>query len=293
MLAVASAVAIVAVVATGATLTVQGDDRAGTDSSAAAAEVGSAHVPRGVPVHARLLPDIRSLPAEDVSVREVPGGRELRFAGVLANEGVAPLETVPDPAVPCPPGQRHASQAFFHDSNGDGRFDRGIDVETSTRAAGCMLFHPEHGHWHFDSSARYALTAAGSAAPVVAVDKVSFCLRDNRVAPEPADVPPPAHYGGCERDIPQGISPGWADVYGAELPAQALALPPGMPDGTYCLHIEADPFDLLLESDEDDNASVVALRIAGLTVAADDPTACAGQSAASGAGQPGLAPDAG
>jgi Lysyl oxidase len=106
---------------------------------------------------------------------------------------------------------------------------------------------------------------------LVASDKVSFCLRDNRETPSASGAVVPQHYGDCGPEKVQGISPGWADVYDTDLPDQHLVLPPDLPDGLYCLHNEADPLELLLEIDDTDNAAVVAVRVTG-NVAERDPT---------------------
>ena len=221
-----------------------------------------------------LLPNLRSLPAENVYITGTGDRRVLRFAGVLANLGPGPLEIAPRRAEECPPQQRHANQALYHDVDRDGRFDRAVDRRRSLRAAGCMLDHPTHRHWHFDASASYALTAPGAKAPAASKNKVSFCLRDNRPV---VDAPPRQHYGDCARDRVQGITAGWADVYRASLPGQALPLPAGLPDGVYCLTITADPLGLLDEAREEDNTSVRALRIAGARATSAAPSACAGR----------------
>jgi hypothetical protein len=268
---VAAALAGAVVTAAAAAAVVVGAEDAPPDPAAAAPSAAPEPAdwpdPVGIPVGARLLPNLTSLPAEDVSLEVVDGTRGLRFAGILANPGGAPLEVVPEPGRTCPEKQRHVSQVFFHDVDGDGRYDRSVDTMTSTRPLGCMLFHPDHDHWHVDSSARYTLARPGEDVPVVSQDKVSFCLRDNRTLG--TDVAEPAeYYGECERDTRQGISPGWADVYRATLPSQKLELPADLPDGTYCLHTAADPYDLVLESDETDNASVVAVALSGDTATA-------------------------
>lgn len=221
-----------------------------------------------------LLPNMRSLPAEDIQIWQGGNGRELRFAGVLANYGPGPLVLAPDTNVECPDGQRHAAQLRYVDADGDGVFDPAIDTETKSVAAGCMVFHPSHGHWHFDSSASYVLTTQGSSRPLVSIDKVSFCMRDSRELRD-AKVAAPETYGDCERDRIQGISSGWGDVYDADLDGQALPLD-DIADGVYCLRLTTDPFGLLEETDEDDNSSVVAIEIAGSDVTElDNAGACA------------------
>ena len=223
----------------------------------------------------RLLPNMRSLTPRNITIRPSGTGLSLRFDGTLANVGVGPLEVVPDNEKPCPRGQRHASQSIYRDANGNARFDAGVDRQTALRPGGCLLFHPEHTHWHLDASASYALTAAEDDAVVVEQNKVSFCLRDNERVP---GVEAPARdgngYGKCARDRIQGISSGWADVYAAKLPGQELKLPRAMPDGVYCLRVDADPLDLLLESDEGDNAEVRAITITGRQVGPATPESC-------------------
>ncbi len=223
----------------------------------------------------RLLPNMRSLQPRNISIKPSASGLSLRFDGTLANVGVGPLEVVPDKERPCPPGQRHASQRIYQDTNANGSFDAGVDRPRTRRPAGCLLFHPTHTHWHLDASARYALTAADGDAVVAEEDKVSFCLRDNERVP---GVQAPARdgdgYGKCARDRIQGISVGWADVYDASLPGQELELPRGMPDGVYCLRIDADPLDLLLESVEGDNGVVRAITITGRRVGPATPESC-------------------
>jgi hypothetical protein len=218
-----------------------------------------------------LLPNLRSLPAENVHIARTGDRRVLRFAGVLSNLGPGPLEVAPRESRTCPPGQRHADQVLYHDADRDGRFSRAVDRRVSLRPAGCMLDHPTHKHWHFDATASYVLSTPGATAPVAAKEKVSFCLRDNRPV---VDSPLRRHYGDCTRDRVQGITAGWADVYRASLPGQALELPAGLTDGVYCLTVTADPMRLLHEAREDDNASVRALRITGPDVTGAPPAAC-------------------
>jgi hypothetical protein len=224
--------------------------------------------PKPVPVDARLLPNLRSLPPEDIEVRISDGGqRQLWFTSIIANAGIGPAEVVPDDVLPCPAGQHYASQVLYHDSGGNGQFEPKVDRWTTTRKGGCMLDHPSHDHWHFDAMARYALTRWGQRSPLVSSDKVSFCLRDNRETSSASAVKVPQHYGDCGPKKVQGISPGWADVYDTDLPDQHLTLPATITNGSYCLHNEADPLELLLETDETDNAAVIAVRITGNDVA--------------------------
>ena len=217
-----------------------------------------------------LLPDLRPMAASELSVQRVDGERYLRFTAALANVGRGPLEVRPGRTRDCPAGQRFASQILYRDVDGNGRYRRTVDTGTHRRPAGCMVFHPQHDHWHFDAAARYTLVTAEEATLVATRPKTSFCLRDIRRVPESWDVTTryAAYYGACERDTPQGISIGWADVYDSSLPGQRVRLPRGLADGVYCLRVTVDPQDRLKEVGEANNRSVRALRLTGDSVRA-------------------------
>ncbi len=215
-----------------------------------------------------LLPNFVTMQAQDLSIQMVDGSRRLRFTSTLANIGRGPSEVRPTNTAACPPGQRHASQVVYRDVDRSGRFNRQTDVRTTRRPAGCMLFHAAHDHWHFDAAARYAIFDPRSRRIVASHPKTSFCLRDIRRVPDRWGVTTayPKHYGGCERDTPQGISIGWADVYESYLAGQSLRLPNRLRDGVYCLRITVDPLDQLRETDNADNRSAKAFQLRGNTV---------------------------
>lgn len=210
-----------------------------------------------------LLPNMRSLDASDLQIEVVGNVRRLRFAASLANLGPGPLLLRPRRAANCPPGQLGARQLLHEDRTGDGRFQRARDQVGQRQGVGCMLDHPGHDHWHFDAMAAYRLRRPGSDDVLVERGKVSFCLRDNERVPNAPVVVPREHFGECTRNGPQGISPGWVDIYTADLDGQWLRLPPQVRSGRLCLELEADPFDLLTETDESDNARTIGLALDG------------------------------
>jgi hypothetical protein len=234
----------------------------GPTSSATPTEGGTAPVD---PYAGWLLPNMRSIAASDLQVERVAGQRRLRFAASLANIGAGPMLVVPRGRTGCPQRQVRVRQVVHLDGNGDGVFQRSRDEERRRRAGGCMLDHPTHDHWHFDAMAAYTLTVPGTSRRV-SRDKVSFCLRDNERAPGRPRTVRRAWFGECSATGPQGISPGWVDVYRAELDGQWLRVPPGIEGRRACLTLEADPADLLLESDETDNATSIPIRITGTRV---------------------------
>ena len=209
---------------------------------------------------------MRSLRPSDLAIEVVGDERRLRFAASLANLGPGPLLLLPRGRTNCPRGQHAAVQVLHRDRNADGVFQRSRDRADRRRDVGCMLRHPGHRHWHFDAMAAYSLRRPGSDDPLVSRNKVSFCLRDNRRVPGQRVVVRREHFGKCSRNSQQGISPGWVDVYSADLDRQWLRLPRSVDDEVVCLDLKADPRGRLAETDEADNATSVALRIDGSRV---------------------------
>jgi hypothetical protein len=227
-------------------------------------------VPRPAPL---LLPNMRSLSASDLQIEVVGTTRRLRFAASLANVGPGPLFLLPGGRGGCPSGQHEAVQVLHRDANRDGKFQRTRDREESRRLTGCMLRHPAHKHWHFHAMASYSLRRAGSSQVLVSRDKVSFCLRDNYRVPRQR-VDARRHFGRCSRNSQQGISPGWVDLYKADLSGQWLRLRANVGSDVLCLDLKADPLGRLVETDETDNATSVAFRVDGRRIRTANSNAC-------------------
>jgi hypothetical protein len=116
-------------------------------------------------------------------------------------------------------------------------------------------FDHRHGHLHLTAFARYELWRLEDGSPSALVaenDKVGFCLMDNLVVDEAIAAVDPA-YEGCDADV-QGISPGWGDIYVAQLYEQDVVIE-GLPDGTYRVVNIANPDGSLAEARHDNNAA--------------------------------------
>jgi hypothetical protein len=215
-----------------------------------------------------LLPNLTPLRATAMYVQRDHHVRRLRFEAGLANIGPGPMEVRPNRAKPCPKGKRHASQILYRDVDGSGHFKRSVDTRFIHRSSGCMVFHPEHNHWHFEAASRYRLYRPSAADDIlVRARKMSFCLRDSeRVPANFGDFHYALYYRDCGRDTPQGISIGWVDVYANYLTGQSLTLPRRLRHGMFCLNIRVDPRDELREGDETDNNSYRAFRLHGQKV---------------------------
>jgi hypothetical protein len=222
-----------------------------------------------------LLPNLRSFDADDLQVQRVSGGRLLRFSASLANLGPGPLLLRPQPSGDgCPARQHPAVQVLHRDDNGDGTYQPEGDVPGRVRPAGCMLAHPTHDHWHFDAMAGYSLRSPATGRQLATRRKVSFCLRDNRQIDGVETSVRREHFGECTRTGPQGISPGWLDVYLWDLPGQTLPLPAGPGRRVLCLDLSADPRDLLAETDESDNSSSITVVVTDVVVQLGPPGRC-------------------
>lgn len=245
MKAVAAAGSLAALLALGVALT------AGTGSSAQAGPLGD------------LKPDLVTLGFGDDLVLQTGSKRtRLRLGNTIANRGPGPLEIFPqEESVNCDPGSegtdRFAYQRVFEDADANGVFGRQVDEDFTRREAGCMAFHPAHDHWHFDDFSRYKLRRQTTSAIVADSTKVSFCVIDglhpfSELPGSPSDSYYPTGDNGCDAEATEGLSVGWADLYGSWLPGQALDVT-GLRKGRYCLISEADPSNLLLEADEANN----------------------------------------
>jgi len=223
-----------------------------------------------------LLPDMTPLKAREMVIHLDDGHRRLRFTAGLANIGRGPMEVRPNNTQPCAAHKRHASQIIYRDRDRNHFFRRSVDVEFTRRSAGCMVFHPQHNHWHFEAASRYTVYRPESAKNIlVRARKMSFCLRDSE--PVPARLGTfhhPQYYRECGRDTAQGISTGWVDVYSSDLFGQALRLPDRLPDGVYCLGIRVDPLNELRESDEYNNESSRPFRLRGVGALSVKTDAC-------------------
>jgi hypothetical protein len=231
------------------------------------------------PPDTRLLPDLVAVPASELSIHlnKKTGIRRLRFTSSLGNVGAGPIEVRPNQNQPCPVGQHNSTQITYRDANLNGIYEPLIDIGVSPHRAGCMIYHPLHHHWHFKASAQYLLydPSAGLQAVVSVRRKVSFCLRDTARLPlRYGFFTYPEAYGKCTRRSPQGISVGWMDIYQSFLAGQSVVLPPGLPDGLYCLTTVVDPIDQLLEVNNTNNGAVRALAIHGTKVRTRPATRC-------------------
>jgi hypothetical protein len=179
------------------------------------------------------------------------GRKWIRFSNSILNNGPGALELTGkrDP----PSGDILVSQNIYY---GGGQF---VQIPL-----GRFEFEESHNHWHYDSFSLYEVWRLGLGGQLLEVvassGKVSYCVRDSDPVqslddsqPVLSGAPDKAHYLSCGWTV-QGLSPGWVDTYWQNTPGQYVDIS-GLPDGDYLLVSTVDPENLLLETNEDNNAA--------------------------------------
>jgi Lysyl oxidase len=123
-------------------------------------------------------------------------------------------------------------------------------------------------YWKVHQLARFELRRVGpkgKIGPVLRTSpKLNYCLRDLERTRPGKRSPPSPHYPGCDQDpyadaVTLGTSVGWSDVYPADYDKQWIDVT-GL-RGCFAFTMTVDPFNLLYESNEDNNSSRRLVRL--------------------------------
>ena len=190
-----------------------------------------------------LTPIVSTSNTRYVDTTEQPGRALLRISTEVANAGNGPLEMW---------GGATAGnvQQVFQRIYQDGGYRDNL--------AGEFVYHPSHGHIHFEGFAEYNLREInpnGTVGTIVATGgKTSFCLLNvSQALPDVTNNAARVHgRGGNSCGSTQGISTGYSDVYGANLDDQWIDIT-NIPDGNYWLEVITDPDNKIQETDETNN----------------------------------------
>ncbi|MBO9541442.1 hypothetical protein J7643_12710 [bacterium] len=182
-------------------------------------------------------PDLVATPAASIYLKQNGRKVEFRFSNTIGNAGPGHLQIR---AVPRG-SKTSASQEIMDDAG----------QLVQSRMVGEFTYHPTHQHTHLDSVCNYELRQGSPTGPIVRqAEKVSFCMTDTIPYGTGGVV---RRYADCQPNL-QGISSGWADVYGSEVPEQDLDVA-GLAPGEYYLLIILDPNRKFIESNTSNNTS--------------------------------------
>lgn len=191
---------------------------------------------------------------------EPPAGRRaLRFPTTTANLGTGPLDlrggTING-------STQEVNQRIYRS---DGTF--------WTRPAGQFVYHPTHGHIHFEDwtlfRLRQYLPGGGVGSTLRVGEKTSFCIIETTVYDSTLPGYNNSAWGPYSCGQTQGQRPGRADTYGATLSGQYIDIE-GIPDGQYWLEGEVDPNNNVLELNETNNITRVLVTIGNVPAAQPD-----------------------
>lgn len=203
-----------------------------------------------VPAQEDWLPDLivrtNNLYDHDLVTNIIPGHLHLRLSNGTPNVGMGKLYFYGV----LPPINDSTQQVMQRVFRSDG--------SSWDREAGVFRYHANHGHIHFEGWCQYRLREVlpgdGVGDVVAQGEKVSFCVLDLAVHDNSLpNYSPTPEFASCGATV-QGLSVGWYDIYTKELPDQWIDVT-GVPEGTYWLESEVDPDNLILESDETNNAA--------------------------------------
>jgi hypothetical protein len=200
------------------------------------------------------MPDLRMAHPKGLQIQNTDGRKLLRFDSIVVNVGAGPFELH---------GQRAAdastmttTQRVFDDAGAH------RDVPT----AATMYFGGDgHYHWHVRDLEDFELVRLDSGKLVGTGAKHGFCFFDNY----PYGSGAPAHYtpssGACGGGISatqtrMGLSVGWGDIYGRNLPDQYIDIT-GLASGRYRLRATADADNWFLETNNANNFSWIEIQI--------------------------------
>ena len=177
----------------------------------------------------------------------VPGHVLMRLSSATPNLGIGPVELI---------GTNTAPEVYQRIYRGDGSYE--------DRLAGEFIFHPTHNHLHFNNWLEYRLRSVlvdDAVGPIVAFGtKISFSVID--LDPYDLSIPDAAPASKYKGGFFQGVSPGWMDVYHAELPDQWIDIT-GVAPGRYWLEEIVDPDNRIVESNEDNNMTRILIELIG------------------------------
>lgn len=219
------------------------------------------------PAHAVTIayPDLRvQVPPDEISIgHPTPTTRTLQFSHVTWNAGAGPLEIRPNynPAT----GISQGFQALYSYSGGGiWSFHHVVPI------VGPMIWEPPSDYrFPLTRFRLYGVGPGGGIGRLVATSpKVDFCMTADDYVGGVANTPPSTAYPGSDCGSPTGtlgLDVGWGDKYDATDGGENINIT-ALPDGTYWLRAQVDPYHYLAQSHLSDNITDSKLTISGSSV---------------------------
>ena len=206
------------------------------------------------------VPDLRALPAFQIST-SIEGELDLlNFSSVTWNAGPAPL-VIDGFRNDDDPDLMDAHQTFYADGEAVG-----------SAPIGTLEYHRGggHDHWHFLDFSRYELVSASGESRLSG--KQSWCLANNY----PVDLTLPGVVWSTQLDslatscggegalwVRQVLAVGWGDLYVQAVSGQSFDIT-DLPNGVYTIRITANPDGDIYESSTRNNVSERTVRLGGV-----------------------------
>jgi hypothetical protein len=201
------------------------------------------------------LPDLGMLHPRYPQIEKTSDGRTLlRFTSIVVNVGAGPFEV--HGQRPTGASTMTTTQRIFDDAGGY------RDVPTDA-----VIFWggDGHNHWHVKDLLDFELERLDNGTKVGNFAKQGFCFYDNYLygSSNPAYYTPST--GACEggssaTQTVMGLSVGWGDRYGRNLPDQYIDIT-GLTSGRYRLTATADASNWFLESNNANNFSWIDIQL--------------------------------
>lgn len=187
----------------------------------------------------------------------------LRFSNTAWNSGNGRFEMRPQNDGST--GKTTAYQRVYsHDASGSWYFARELPV-------GEFSYHSSHNHWHFEGFANYSLITANASDTAIrgttkrSSQKTTFCVIDTDRVNSSLVHAEAQRYTSCGQNDWTGLSVGWGDRYGWDLPGQEIDLN-GLPDGYYWLVSTVDFQQRLSETNDANNCAAAKIELRGIYV---------------------------
>jgi hypothetical protein len=203
------------------------------------------------------------MPTEDISIMKKNGQKLLEFTHITEDAGAGPLEM--RPSYNATTGISQGYQALYTmPSPGVWKFAKTAPI------VGPMIWTPPSDYnFPLDKFWLYNLNSGGGPGSIVAASsKDLFCMTSDVYVGGVPNTPNENEYpsGACgEPEGKLGLTVGWGDQYEATDGGEGIDIS-GLPNGTYWLRGEVDPYHYLAESDTSNNITDTKISIESSTV---------------------------